>query len=115
MYIKFGREVCGNLDISDSREWLVTNGIGGYASGTVSGLLTRSYHGLLLATLQPPVSITLMLTKLDETITYKDVTYPLHTNRWADGAIAPEGYKQLESFYLDGTTPVWVYACADAC
>ncbi len=114
MNIRFGREICGNLEISEHREWLVTNGIGGYASGTVSGLLTRSYHGLLLATLTPPLGITLMLTKLDETVIYGDVLYPLHTNRWADGTIAPQGYKQLESFYLDGTTPGWVYACADA-
>ena len=112
--VQFGREICGNLDISEHREWLVTNGIGGYASGTVSGLLTRSYHGLLLATLQPPVDITLMLTKLDETVIYGETAYPLHTNRWADGTIAPEGYKNIESFYLDGTTPVWIYGCADA-
>lgn len=114
MSIKFGREICGNLEIAEHREWLVTNGIGGYASGTVSGLLTRCYHGLLLATLQPPLGITLLLTKLDETVVYGDVAYPLHTNRWADGTIAPHGYKQLERFYLEGTTPVWVYACADA-
>ena len=112
--VRFGREVCGNLELSEHREWLVTNGIGGYACGTIAGLLTRSYHGLLLATLEPPVGITLMLTKLDETVGYNRVSYPLHTNRWADGTIAPDGYKQLESFYLDGTTPVWVYACADA-
>ena len=112
--MKFGREVCGDLQISEQREWLVTNGIGGFASGTVSGLLTRSYHGLLLATLQPPLGITLMLAKLDETVTYGDRNYPLHTNRWADGSVNPQGYKNLESFYLDGTTPVWIYACADA-
>ncbi len=114
MSIKFGREVCGNLEISEHREWLVTNGIGGYASGTVSGLLTRSYHGLLLATLQPPVGITLLLTKLDETVVYGNAAYPLYANRWADGTIIPQGYQQLESFGLVGTTPVWIYACADA-
>ena len=112
--IRFGREICGNLSISERQEWLVTNGIGGYASGTMSGLLTRSYHGLLLATLQPPVNITLMLTKLDESVTYNELDYSLYTNRWADGTIAPDGYKQLESFYLDGTTPVWNYACGEA-
>lgn len=112
--VRFGREICGNLETSEQKEWLVTNGIGGYASGTVSGLLTRSYHGLLLATLEPPLGITLMLTKLDETVDYDQVSYPLHSNRWADGTVAPHGYKQLESFHLDGTTPVWVYACADA-
>ena len=114
MGLKFGREVCGSLEIGEHREWLVTNGIGGYASGTVSGLLTRSYHGLLLAAIDPPVGITLMLTKLDETVNYDGVKYPIHTNRWADGTIAPYGYKNIESFYLDGTTPVWIYACADA-
>ena len=114
MNIRFGREVCGNLEISEQREWLITNGIGAYGCGTVSGLLTRCYHGLLLAALEPPLGITLLLTKLDETVIYNNVAYPLYTNRWADGAISPKGYKQLESFYLDGTTPVWVYACADA-
>ncbi|MGF1588448.1 MAG: amylo-alpha-1,6-glucosidase [Pleurocapsa sp.] len=114
MSIKFGREVGGNLEISEHREWLVTNGIGGYAAGTVSGLLTRCYHGLLLAALKPPLGITLLLTKLDETVVYGNAAYPLYTNRWADGTIAPHGYKQLERFYLKGTTPVWVYACADA-
>ena len=114
MAIKFGREICGNLETAEKREWLITNGIGGFASGTISGLLTRSYHGLLLATLQPPVDITLMLTKLDETVVYDGNSYSLHTNRWADGTVAPSGYQNIESFYLDGTTPVWVYGCADA-
>ena len=50
----FGREVTGNLAAAESREWLVTNGIGGYASGTIAGLLTRRYHGLLMAALKPP-------------------------------------------------------------
>jgi len=114
MNIRFGREICGNLETAENREWLITNGIGGFASGTISGLSTRSYHGLLLAALQPPVGITLMLTKLDETIGYDGVSYPLDTNRWADGTVAPDGYKNIESFGLDGTTPVWVYSCADA-
>ena len=114
MNLKFGREVGGNLEFGEHREWLVTNGIGGYASGTILGLLTRSYHGLLLAALAPPVDITLMLTKLEETVNYDGVDYPLYSNRWADGTIAPHGYQNIESFSLDGTTPVWIYACADA-
>lgn len=69
--IDFGREVCGNLASSvGRREWLVTNGIGGYASGTMAGLLTRRYHGLLIAALKPPLGRTLLLTKLDETAAY---------------------------------------------
>jgi predicted glycogen debranching enzyme len=114
MGIEFGREICGNLQNSESREWLVTNGIGGYASGTVAGLLTRRYHGLLIAALNPPLGRTLMLTKLDETALYDDQTYPLYTNRWVDIAIRSQGYLHLESFCLEGVVPVWRFACADA-
>ena len=114
MNIRFGREICGNLETAEAREWLVTNGIGGYAAGTVSGLLTRRYHGLLLAALKPPLGRTLMLTKLDEEVSYDLKFYQLHSNRWADGTISPQGYKNIERFFLIGTTPVWIYACADA-
>ena len=47
--IRFGREICGDLAAAESREWLVTNGLGGYGSGTVAGVITRRYHGLLCA------------------------------------------------------------------
>jgi predicted glycogen debranching enzyme len=114
MGIEFGREICGNIATAESREWLVTNGIGGYASGTVAGLLTRRYHGLLIAALNPPLGRTLMLAKLEETVLYGDRTYPLSTNRWTDGAISPDGHRHIESFFLEGTIPVWRFACADA-
>src|SRR4030065_507480 len=70
MFIEFGREICGELSTAETREWLVTNGIGGFASGTVAGLLTRRYHGLLIAALKPPLGRTLLVTKLDETVQY---------------------------------------------
>ncbi|MEG4281771.1 amylo-alpha-1,6-glucosidase [Microcoleus sp. A006_D1] len=114
MVIAFGREICCNLDSAESREWLVTNGIGGYASGTIANLLTRRYHGLLVAALKPPLGRTLMLAKLDETAVYADRAYPLYTNRWADSTIEPHGYNCIESFHLEGTTPVWRFALADA-
>ncbi|MBD2516310.1 amylo-alpha-1,6-glucosidase [Nostoc sp. FACHB-973] len=114
MSIEFGREICGHLDIAESREWLVTNGIGGYASGTVAGLLTRRYHGLLVAALQPPLGRTLLLTKLDETVLYGDRSYSLHSNRWADGTVNPHGYEHIERFSLEGTVPLWRFAVADA-
>ncbi|BBD58340.1 putative glycogen debranching enzyme [Nostoc sp. HK-01] len=114
MYIEFGREICGNLDTAEKREWLVTNGIGGYASGTVAGLLTRRYHGLLVAALHPPLGRTLLLAKLDETVLYGDRYYPLHTNRWADQIVSPHGYRHIESFALEGTIPLWRFAVADA-
>ncbi|PSB27537.1 glycogen debranching protein [Stenomitos frigidus ULC18] len=114
MGINFGREVCGDFGQAQAREWLVTNGVGGYASGTVAGLLTRRYHGLLVAALQPPLGRTLMLAKLDDTALYGDRFYSLHANRWADGTIGPHGYRHLERFALEGNIPVWRYACADA-
>lgn len=114
MNLECGREICGNLNHAESREWLVTNGIGGYASGTVAGLLTRRYHGLLVAALQPPLERTLLFTKLDETAFYGGATYPLHTNRWADGTVEPHGYRTIERFSLEGMVPLWRFACADA-
>ncbi|MEO0845324.1 MAG: amylo-alpha-1,6-glucosidase [Cyanobacteria bacterium J06648_1] len=113
MSLKFGREVSCDQAIAESREWLITNGIGGYASGTVAGILTRNYHGLLVAALEPPVARTLLLTKLDETVSYIGKSYALAANRWADGTIAPQGYLNIESFSLDGTIPVWRFALAD--
>jgi predicted glycogen debranching enzyme len=114
MRIQFGREVCGDLDPAEAREWLVTNGLGSYAMGTVAGLLTRRYHGLLIAALKPPLDRTLLVSKLDDTVLYGDRHYPLHTNRWTDGTLGPHGYRQIERFSLDGTIPTWRYACADA-
>ncbi|MEH1883177.1 amylo-alpha-1,6-glucosidase [Nostoc sp.] len=114
MCMEFGREICGNLDTGESREWLVSNGIGGYASGTVAGLLTRRYHGLLVAALKPPLGRTLMLAKLDETVLYDNRSYSLDTNRWADGTVGPHGYQSIERFSLEGTIPLWRFAVADA-
>ena len=114
MEIQFGRSLCGCLSTAQRREWLVTNGIGGYASGTVAGVLTRRYHGLLMAALQPPLGHTLLLAKLDEVVRYRDRCYPLHGNLWADGSVNPQGYQFIERFFLEGNIPVWQYAFADA-
>ncbi len=112
--IDFGREICGDVQTAATREWLVTNGIGGYASGTVAGLLTRRYHGLLIAALNPPLGRTLLLTKLDETAYYDSEPFPLFANRWAGNLIKPTGFHHLERFHLEGTTPIWTFVCADA-
>ena len=92
----------------------MTNGIGGYGSGTIAGLQTRCYHGLLFAALHPPLGRTLLVAKLDETAEYAGRSFELATNRWADGTVAPEGYRHIERFHLEGTTPVWSFALADA-
>jgi predicted glycogen debranching enzyme len=112
--VDFGREICGSLDAAEQREWLVTNGLGGFASGTIAGLATRRYHGLLFAALKPPLGRTLLVAKLDETARYAGEEFPLATNRWLGGAIAPQGYLQIERFRLEGTTPVWTFALSDA-
>src|SRR5262245_23965487 len=114
MIIDCGREICGELESAERREWLCTNGIGGFASGTVAGTLTRRYHGLLVAALKPQLGRTLLVAKVDEQIEYAGLTRPLFVNRWSDGVVDPVGYLDLEAFRLDGTTPVWTYACADA-
>jgi predicted glycogen debranching enzyme len=88
--------------------------LGGFASGTIAGSLTRRYHGLLVAALKPPGERTLLATKLDETAVYRGITYALTTNRWQDGVVSPEGYTNIERFYLDGAMPVWHYAFGDA-
>ncbi len=114
MTISFGREICGDLEQAQQREWLVTNGIGGYASGTIAGLVTRGYHGLLVAALKPPLERTLLVTKLDERGQYGSVSLALGTNRWATGTVDPQGYWDIEQFYLEATVPVWHYVFADA-
>jgi predicted glycogen debranching enzyme len=100
--------------LADSREWLCANGIGGFASGTVSGILTRRYHGLLVAALHPPLGRTVMATKVDEVAEYAGSRYALGADRWADGTVAPQGYRHLERFHLEGTSPVWTYAAGEA-
>ena len=110
----FGREVCGDIDSASKREWLVTNGIGGYAAGTVSGVRSRRYHGLLVATLKPPVGRTILVAKLDEIATYRGNCLSLYASVWPTGVVNPNGFQYLERFRLEGTTPVWSYACADA-
>ncbi len=114
MILDWGREICGKLARAESREWLCANGIGGFASGTVAGLLTRRYHGLLIAALKPPLGRTLLVAKVDDSIEYDGLTRPLFVNRWVDGTVDPHGYREIERFGLEGTTPVWTYACADA-
>jgi predicted glycogen debranching enzyme len=112
--LAWGREICGDLGLAESREWLCANGIGGFASGTVAGTLARRYHGLLVAALTPPLGRTLLVAKADEQLEYAGLSRPLFVNRWSDGVLEPAGHVDLEAFRLEGTTPVWTYACADA-
>jgi hypothetical protein len=77
------------------REWLVTNGLGGFACGTVALANTRRYHGLLVASLSPPVQRVLMLAKLDVTVRYRGITFELGCNEFADGTVTSRGFELL--------------------
>ena len=99
---------------SASREWLVTNGLGGYAAGTVGDATTRRYHGLLVAALRPPVERTVLVAKFGARVRYGGSEFSLDSNQYADGTINPTGYQYLESFRLDLQIPTWTWTLADA-
>ncbi len=112
--VSFGREVCGDLAAGLRREWLVTNGLGGYASGTVTGVNTRRYHGLLVAALRPPGGRTVLVGGLVEWASYDGRRYPLSTHEFGDGTVDPHGFRHLQAFALEGMLPVWTFALGDA-
>jgi len=108
------RAVLTDFGSASAREWLVTNGLGGFAAGTLSGARTRRYHGLLIAALNPPVGRVVTLAKVDEVVTYAGRTYSLGASEFADGTIAPSGHVMLQSFTTEDGMPVWRYALGDA-
>ncbi len=107
------REICCDLEQALTREWIVTNGIGGFAASTLTGANTRRYHGLLVAALKPPAARTMTLAKLDEEIEVNGVTYRLGTNEYESGTIYPEGYLFLDHVELDGARPTFYYRAAN--
>ena len=113
--LQVGRDVCSDLNAGLDREWLVTNGIGGYASGSIVGATTRSYHGLLVAALHPPVERTVMVTKVDEEVVFPDGrSFLLGVNEYQGGAIDPRGNVHLESVSLEGDIVCFRYRLTDA-
>ena len=112
--LTLGRDILGRIARVAEHEWLVTNGIGGFASSTVSLMNTRRYHGLLFASLRPPVERMAMVSKVDVTAIYGGTHVPLATNEFADGTISPQGFCHLESFRLEGLIPVWTWLIGDA-
>jgi len=112
--VRYGRGLCSELASAETREWLLTNGRGGYAMGTLAGTLTRRYHGLLVAAVEPPVVRRLLVTRFELDVVSGGHTYALGTNRWRSGALAPEGWRLVESFALEDGLPTWTYALDDA-
>jgi predicted glycogen debranching enzyme len=108
--IAFGRGLCGSLPEAAAREWLVTDGLGGYASGTVAMLQTRRYHGLLMVPTAPAAASRMLgLSALDAVVVVGDRRIRLGTHEWAGGAVDPRGYEYLASFDLDDGLPRWRY------
>src|SRR5215472_7803615 len=93
-------EDCRNLDTAVSREWLETNGLGGFASSTVIGLNARRYHGLLTAATKPPVGRLVLLSKLEEALVIDERRYELSANQYP-GVVHPQGYNYQAAFRLD--------------
>ncbi len=98
--IQFTKDTCGDLDAALRREWLETNGLGGFASSTIVGLNTRRYHGLLVAATKPPVGRLVLLSKLEETLYIDGQPFELSANRYP-GAVHPQGFRYLKQFRLD--------------
>jgi predicted glycogen debranching enzyme len=108
--IELANEIVSEYESAASREWLETNGIGGYASSAISGANTRRYHGLLVAATKPPLGRVVLLSKLEETVIVDDERFELSMNQYP-GTIYPKGFRLLKEFKLD-PFPVWKFEVA---
>ena len=95
-------DILQSWDEASRREWLVTNGIGGYASSSLSGANTRRYHGLLVPAFSPPVGRAVLLSKVEEEVRVEDQLYQLSSNKYPS-VVQPQGFRHLAYF---GTRPI---------
>ena len=105
--IELDTSICSRFESASSREWLETNGIGGYASSSVSGANTRRYHALLVAATKPPLGRMSLLSKFEESVLIDGERCDISCNQY-QGTVHPEGYKFLTNFRLD-PFPIWTY------
>lgn len=96
------------MEALDLREWLLTNGLGSFAAGTVCDAGTRTYHGWLIAALDPPGQRTLLLSHLDASLEIAGQSFDLGTHFWKSGAVSPLGYQLLQSFTIE-PVPTWIW------
>jgi predicted glycogen debranching enzyme len=109
--IKLDQKTLRDLNSATSREWLETNGIGGFSSSTVIGLNTRRYHGLLTAATKPPLGRLVLLSKLEETLVIDGRRYELSANQYP-GVIHPQGFNYQADFRID-PFPTFTYEIED--
>ncbi|MEM3789358.1 MAG: glycogen debranching enzyme N-terminal domain-containing protein, partial [Candidatus Bathyarchaeia archaeon] len=105
--ISLDRRALSNFEDSLQREWIITNGLGGYASSTVLGINTRKYHGVLVAAFHPPRNRKVCVAKLDEELRIGNAFYPAFANEFQNG-IYPKGHEFLQEFHLS-PFPKFVY------
>lgn len=105
--IELGAEAVADPKRATGAEWLETNGLGGFAASTVPGLNSRRYHGLLIASLRPPVDRFLLLAKLEETLVLRGERVDLGSNQYAE-TVHPQGYRLLRRFSLE-PFPTWTF------
>ena len=109
--IRFGREICGDLAAAERREWWLANGRGGYAAGTIALTLTRRYHGLLIAPVDPPLGRSLVLAKADaELVDRRAALSAVHQSLGERRRSRRPVISLSKAFDLDGTIPVWRFA-----
>ncbi|PWU43943.1 amylo-alpha-1,6-glucosidase [Micromonospora globispora] len=112
--IRFGPQVCGDPTTGSSREWLVPDGRGGYAMGTVSGLRTRRYHGLLVVAGETPAARRVGLVSLDPAVILPSgERVRLGAHEWSSGEVDPRGFELLEQFALIDGVPRWRWRVGD--
>jgi predicted glycogen debranching enzyme len=109
--IRVPREILHNFEDAQSREWLETNGIGGFACSTVIGLNTRRYHALLTAAMSPPAGRVVLLSKYEETLVINGRPFELASNQYP-GVVHPQGYMYLDDFRLD-PFPIFTFRVED--
>ena len=97
---------------NDHREWLETDGLGGFASGTVGGIRTRRYHGLLLASLSPPANRFMLVNGIEAIVTTPAGSFPISTQRYDGQAVHPDGFKHVRGFTTE-PWPTWLFQLPD--
>jgi len=106
--IALERRLAGDIAEGVRREWLATSGAGDYALGTVCGLATRRYHGLLVGAAREPIGRRMLVPFIDEEIVADGTRHAFATRRWADGTVDPDGFRRIASFTLEDGTPTWL-------
>jgi predicted glycogen debranching enzyme len=105
--IAFDKDTCSDFETALSKEWLETNGLGGFSSSTLIGCNTRRYHGILVAAARPPRGRMMLVNGFEEWVVVGDTRYYLSCHQYP-GVVHPRGHENLIGFRLD-PWPIWTY------